>query len=106
MEVAKDESILGFLARLSSELDPRLWRIVDHWEIDLHAIGIARPDDPGVLVYVSTWRQRPGRYDCSLELPPLPGGDVPFRSVGEKDGIEFPDVLRLIQEHLSKAARC
>ncbi len=100
MKLIKHESILGFLARLTSELDPNLWTVVDHWDADLHAIGIARPSEPGVLVYVSTWRQPPGKFFCSLELPPPPGDDAPYRPAGDSGGVEFPEVLRLIREQL------
>jgi hypothetical protein len=105
MKLNKHESILGFLARLSGELDPSSWEVVDHWDSDLHAIGIARRGEPGVLVFVSTRRQLPGRFFCSLELPPPPGDDAPYRPAGDRDGVEFPDVLRLVREHLSNVAR-
>ena len=101
MKLNKHESILAFLARLSSELEGIAWTVVDHWEGDLHAIGVARAGEPGVLAYVSTWRQPPGRYFCSLELPPAPGDDAPYRPAGEKEGVGFPEVLRLLREHLS-----
>jgi hypothetical protein len=54
-------------------------------------------------MYVSTWRQPPGRYFCALETPPVSGDEAPYRPAGEKAGIEFPEVLCMLKEHLSLA---
>ena len=65
----KDQSIMDLLAALAL---PELgWTVVapDPWEADLVAIGIGRIDQPRRLVYVSTFKRAPGRFDYECETP-------------------------------------
>jgi hypothetical protein len=102
-ELQKDKTILRLLDRLAKRLGTRAFDVVDHWEADLCAIGIARPDDHRVLVYVCTYEQQDGTYFVSLELPPAAGSDLPFSSAGEQEAKSFDELVEIIQRHLSYA---
>ena len=81
----KDQSIVRLLDGLTARLGPRAFDVVDHWESDLCAIGIARPDNHDVLVYISTNGESDERCSVSLELPPQPGSDIPYTAAGDHD---------------------
>lgn len=85
----KNEVILRLLDRLTEHLGPGTFDIVDHWEGDLYAIGIARPDNPGFLVYISIFGHHNDTYFVSLELPPAAGSDLPYSQAGEQEAKSF-----------------
>jgi hypothetical protein len=66
----KDPIIIALLERLGERLGPDSFDIVDHWESDLCAVGIASPRDHGILAYLSCYGEPEGRYHVELELPP------------------------------------
>jgi hypothetical protein len=70
----KDASILDLVARL--DLPRRGWIVVDHWDADCMAIGIATPADLRRLVYVSTYDEKPNRYYYECEIPAGPAADA------------------------------
>ena len=100
-ERQKDETILQLLHRLTERLGARAFDVVDHWDADLCAIGIARPDDHRVLVYVCTFGQQAGTYAVSLELPPTADSDLPYSSAGEQEARSFNELVEIIQKHFS-----
>jgi len=71
--IAKDQSILELLERL--DLPRRGWLIVDYWDADSMAIGIASSVDPRTIVYVSTFEKEPDRYYYECEVGT---GEQPF----------------------------
>ena len=77
-KLVKDKTILSLIDRLKALMGVDAFDVVDRWDADLCAIGIARPDNHHVLVYVSTYRQPAGNYEVFLELPPEPGSDDPY----------------------------
>ncbi len=99
----KDISIRRMLARLARRLGCQRFDIVDHWEIDLCAIGIASPRNHGVLVYISTYRKHPTRYDVELELPPTPGNDFPYEVASRHSNLTFEELVRVVRAHLAWA---
>lgn len=100
----KDPALLQMIAQLRARLGEGAFDIVDHWESDSCAIGIASPQNHGVLAYLSNWKREPGFYDADLELPPLPGENVIYRDAGIYRNIGFEDVVRVVREHLARAA--
>jgi hypothetical protein len=70
MALQKHKSITELLDRLRTRLGTAAFDVIDHWEGDLCAVGVARPDEHGILVYVSTFGEPEGSYFVSLELPP------------------------------------
>jgi hypothetical protein len=55
MALMKDPSLLAVLDRLNEDLGDEAFAIVDHWDADLCAVGVAKPSDHARLVYISTW---------------------------------------------------
>lgn len=96
MKLVKHESVLALLERL--ELARRGWIVVDHWDADLCAVGIAHRDDPRRLVYVSTWNRPTGRcyFDCET-----PTGDDPtdYESHAVEDA-DFETLVRAMEAPL------
>ncbi len=102
---SKDPSIIRLLDALKASLGPHAFDIVDHWKSDLFAVGIACPNNHGVLAYMSTYGQPDGRYSVSLELPPQPGDDAPYTDAGkyEVQGIEA--LSEVIRRHFQRGNR-
>jgi hypothetical protein len=96
MTLIKDESILALLDRL--QLTAKGWVVVDHWEGDLCAVGIAHRDHPRRLVYVSTWNKPAGRYYFERETPT---GDEPtdYQS-HEIEDADFGTLVSAMEAHL------
>ena len=96
----KDKSVHVLLEQLRSRLGDRAFEVVDHWDGDLCAIGVVRPGQPSPLVYISTWRQAPGRCRVSLERPPRPGSDEPYDPGGELEGVDIEGLVSTVMRHL------
>ena len=77
----KDPTIQRVIERLAGRFGRGAFAIVDHWDGDLCAIGIARPDDHGTLAYICTFGEPENCYYVELELPPPADSDMPNRSV-------------------------
>src|SRR5262245_31754550 len=104
MKLQKDHTITRLLPRLRQKLGDGAFDVVDHWESDLCAVGIARPDDHAQLVYVCTYGLPNGRYFASLEFPAQgaeQSANHPYTPAGERDGLSFEGLVRIIQKHLS-----
>jgi hypothetical protein len=71
MTAQKKSSIRNLLAHTHEQ--GRRWVIVDHWEADQSAIGIAS-HDRGCLVYISSYGKLAGEYDyeCEVSVGPNP----------------------------------
>jgi hypothetical protein len=93
----KDRAIQQLLAAV--ELERRGWVIVDHWEGDLCAIGIAARGDVRRLVYVSSFDQAPDRFAYRCEVPAGPTED--HWQAGESGGdVSVDQLLRALERHL------
>jgi hypothetical protein len=95
---SKDQSVLRLLVDL--DLDRHEWTVVDHWEADAFAIGVAAKPDPRRLVYVSTFRRAPGRFDFEAELPVGPE-ETDYRVVDRGESVPFEDLLKALVKHLA-----
>jgi hypothetical protein len=101
----KDPSIEELIGALGAHFGSDSFDIVDHWESDLCAIGIARRDDHRVLAYLSTLGRPEQPYYVELELPPDAGDDVPYRVAGQHHPSDFATLARLVGSHLGLASR-
>lgn len=103
MPLQKDESILRLLDRLRTSLGAAAFDVVDYWEADSCAVGIARPDKRGVLIYVSTFGEPEDSYFVSFELPPRNGDEQwanhPYTPSGEQQVRSFDELVQVIQRH-------
>ncbi len=97
----KDESIIRLIGKLKSVMGDNAFNVVDHWEADLFTVGIAKPDNHDVLVYVCTYGQPVGRYVVSLEFSPGPRSMLPHDL--EKDFVVqgLDKLVQVIERHFS-----
>lgn len=98
MNMQKDQTIIDFLAQL--HLEKRNWIVVDHWELDTCAVGIAKTSDPRRLVYISTYDKKTGRYYYECEAP---AGQNPDEYVVtcKSDEVDITQLLEVVENHLS-----
>jgi len=99
---SKDSSIERLLKALP--LKERAWVIVDHWDGDLLAVGIARKDEPRRLVYVSTRNAGKGKYYYECEVPSGPD-QTDYSVTDEGDEVDFDTLLRAMTKHLSRRGK-
>lgn len=92
----KDQTIRDLVAALP--MKENAWVVVDHWDADLCAIGIARADRPRQLVYISTFGRDPRRYDYQCEMP---SGPEDFRTTAAGDDVDFEALLGAVRKHLA-----
>lgn len=97
MTLAKDRSIRQLVSLL--DLGQRGWTLVDHWEADLCAVGIASDAEPRRLVYVSTYAKAPGTYDYECEVP---NGAQPteYQTVASGEDASLVELVAVLERHL------
>lgn len=100
-EMNKDASILSMVDRL--DLERRGWVIVDHWDSDQMALGIARTNDLRRLVYVSTFNRPGGQYYFECEEP-AGTDETEFRVSTSRGHASFEELLSALEQHLE--SRC
>jgi hypothetical protein len=98
----KDPAILQVLERLAARLGPKTFDIVDHWDCDLTAVGVANPKDHRILAYISTFGMPEGRYIVELELPPEPGRKLPYHIAHTQSGLDFEQLVAKVRTHLAR----
>lgn len=98
---AKDESIQTVLSALAAKIGDDGFDIVDHWEADLCAIGVASPQNHEVLAYISAIGA-PGKFYVSLELPPESGSDFPYVDAGARDTVSLDELIDVVSDHIEK----
>jgi len=94
----KEQAIKDLIAALPLGENP--WILVDHWDADLCAIGIARADQPRQLVYVSSFGRSTGRYDYECETPKGPQADE-YTTTTSGEDVDFETLLDIIRRHLA-----
>ena len=100
----KNASITEAIHELRARLGADAFTIADHWEADRYAIGLSAPADQGRLVYISTYGKLPGRFDASLELPPIAGRDLPYTPAGDIADLDIEALAALLREQLHVSA--
>jgi len=99
-ESDKNQEIIDVLARLQQMFGEGCFDIVDHWDADLNAIGIANPADHGRLAYIAINNDHPNGYFVELELPPSPESDLPYCIAGNFEDIDFEQLASVVGRHL------
>ena len=97
----KDASLLAVLAQLRRDLGDAFFVVVDDWEADLCAIGIAGPTNPRVSAYLSTWQQPPDRYYLELELRGESDSNTDYHVAGRWESIGYSELQERIAQHLA-----
>ena len=99
MTIQKDTTIRDLMATLG--LASRGWRIVDHWEADLQAVGVASERDLRRLIYISTFSRASGRYDYECETPEGPSEQDYLTTASGKD-VDYETLLGAMEAHLGQ----
>jgi hypothetical protein len=97
--VSKDASVESLLGRLRADLGNNAFTVIDHWDGDLCAIGVARPADPRYLVYISTWPPERGTFAYECERPPTDAA-MPSESDGMIEGASYDAMRDAVRRHL------
>lgn len=98
-QIQKDKSVIHLLDGLRALLGSAAFDVVDHWEADLCAIGIARPDNHGFLVYISTFGKSGEGCSVCLELPPQSGSDIPYTAVNDREANSVEELAEMVRRH-------
>jgi hypothetical protein len=99
----KHGSIWKFLGQLSKRLDSEQFRVIDHWDSDLYAIGVAAISDLGRLVYVCTFARPPGTYTYECEIPA--GHDAAPITTERGLAGSLDEIAAIIRRHLGISSR-
>jgi hypothetical protein len=99
----KDVHILTMLANLRQRLGPGAFRVVDHWDADLRAVGIAHPRNEHILAYIADVDAE-GRFYVELEISAPAGSQVPYSVAGRHRSVSFDELVTLVAEHFRSAA--
>jgi hypothetical protein len=102
--LVKDASVLDCLTQLERAMGSGAFRVVDHWDADLFAVGVATPGDVERLVYVCTWQKEAGRYYYECESPRVHASEnEPNYAVAEKaDDVDFDTLLAAVRRHFTR----
>jgi hypothetical protein len=95
----KDARLRVALAALRERFGDAI-EIVDHWDADLLAAGIARRGQRTRLVYVAVLPEQDGLYDVALEVPPGSESALPFEEAGWRRGLVLSEVADVVASHL------
>ena len=98
----KDSSLRSLISQLAELLPPNSFVLVDNWEADPFAIGLAKPSDHKHLVYLTSDCDRQGRYFLSRELPARHDLEV-FHDAGSDHFADVPSLAKAVAEHLCAA---
>jgi hypothetical protein len=96
----KDKSITDVVRWLEENLHCGLL-VVDHWEGDMSALAVGRPEEPNRLVYLSTCNRPPGRHFVELEIAPPEGSDLPYSIGARYEDIDRDALLGIARQHLN-----
>jgi hypothetical protein len=99
MTLTKDETIRELVSAL--EVGRRGWVLVDHWEADLCAVGIANGAEPRRLVYVSTYGKAPETYDYECEVPDS-AQPAENRQVARGENVSLTELVAVLERHLGR----
>ncbi len=94
----KNHAVLDLLSRLAQRLGLGSFQVVDHWESDLNAVGIAHPNNRERLAYIAVYG--PDDLYVELELPPTAGSELPYAVAGEFRSLTFDQAAQIVGKHL------
>src|SRR5262249_42745761 len=95
--------VVELVAWLQAKFGPTLI-VVDHWNADLTAIGVALKTDPQRLAYIAALPPS-DRYFIELETAPTQGSYFPYTVVGRFDAVDRDRLLRIVDDHLRQPDR-
>jgi hypothetical protein len=98
----KDSSLRTLITELLRYLPPNSFVLVDHWDADPFAIGLAKPSEEDHLVYITSDRDVFGRYFMSRELPSDNDLDE-YLEAGSDQFDNVEELAKAIEIHLGAA---
>lgn len=98
--LSKDPRLITVLEALCTKWGKHAFDIVDHWEANLHGVGVARRDDHSCLVYIDTFGKADGAFGVEFEEAPSAGSDLPYTFVGRQQPASFEELSLLVGQHL------
>lgn len=96
----KDISIQTALNRLTENLGAEAFVVVDMWEDDDFAVGVAHPQDAQQLLYFSTFELPAEHYFIVFETAPDANSDLPYADEGDDLAESFDELLKMVKQHL------
>ena len=99
MSVPKHPSINALLDRLRADLGPKSFVVVDHWEGDLCAIGIAAPGDRQRLMYISTFPPEEPGFTVEREVASA-DSVLPYKGEGLVEVPTYSLLVDAVRQHL------
>lgn len=97
----KDPAIVRVVERLRADLGAGYFVEVPYWEADLLAVGLGRPDDPDVLVYVAVGMDDDG-FHVECETPVVAGEEeLPYRLAWRGENVSYDEVREAVRRHLA-----
>jgi hypothetical protein len=97
--LTKDDRLVAAVLRLCDRWGEHAFDIVDHWEANLHGVGLSRTDDHAVLVYVDNFGKADDTYEVELENPSS-GTTFPYVVAGNREAATFDELSSLVGKHL------
>lgn len=94
----KDPLLLRLLEAVADALRGAPLVLVDHWDGDFFAIGIAAEREPNRLVYVSTLQQASGH--CFIECETPDDSEAGYASSQTEKSVPFARAVEIIRQHL------
>jgi hypothetical protein len=100
--VPKVPALVALIDRLRHDLGPRYFIEVPHWDGDLTATGLGRPDDPRFLVYLAV---QPGSREVYFECE-IPSADdtagALYDVAGSGSHADYRQILDIVRNHLDR----
>ena len=96
------ERIKFVLAKLEKRMGMGAFRITDHWEGDLRAVGISARHDERQLAYIAVGGAGGDeRYFLELETSPAIDCELPYGVCGRYEDLSFEELVGLIVRHFN-----
>ena len=95
-DINKDERIKFIVNYLVDKFGESSFKLKDHWDADLTAIGLTDNEEK-YLIYISSY----GENDFYVSLENLTDGDErPYEPAGDFDNVDLMGLEKIFIEHL------
>lgn len=95
-DINKNERIKFAVNHLVNKLGETSFKLKDHWDGDLNAIGLADNEEK-YLIYISS----NGENDFYVSLENLTAGnEFPYEPAGDFDNVDLKELEKIFIEHL------
>jgi len=95
----KHDAVFEMLTKLERRLGRGKFQIVDHWESDLDAVGVAHPSNRALLAYIAVYG--PEEFYIELEVAPPAGSELPYSVAGDFRSLTFDELAQIVAQHFS-----